>query len=149
MFCQTILGMACASVRHDVIFFKAVMMIKCLSFRGKKAIIFTTAGLTLDTIFSIETLPQILVQIGRLIVDGVIVGIESLALLQGYFSQKVSDFDSVLGMEYVPQCSRQLIPLPYPEFHGNVTACEQTENTNLWLAFKKISSNANSLGCKR
>ena len=69
--------------------------------------------------------------------DGVIVGIESLALFQGYFSQKVSDFDSVLGMEYVPQCSRQLIPLPYPEFHGNVTACEQTENTNLWLAFKK------------
>ena len=78
-------------------------------------------ALTLDPIFDVEPLPESLVKVGGLVVDGIIVGVKPLSFLNGYFLQKVPDLEFVLRMENVPKGTRQLVSTPYPLLHRNVT----------------------------
>ena len=77
--------------------------------------------LTLDPIFEVKPLPESLVKVGGLVVNGIVVGVKPLALLSSHLLQKVPDLEFVLRMENVPKGTRQLVSTPHPLLHGNVT----------------------------
>ena len=62
------------------------------------------------------------VQIGTLVMDGIIMGIKTHTLFKCHFVQEVTDFYSVRGMINVPKGSRENVSLTNSSFHQNITA---------------------------
>ena len=79
-------------------------------------------GVALHSILRVKPSPQSGIEVGALVVDWVVMRIQSLPVLYGHLGEEVSDLVGVPGVVDVPQGSRQLPLLPDSVLHAEVAA---------------------------
>ena len=78
--------------------------------------------LTMHTVLLVQSHSEFTIQISRLVMDGVVVRIQSFPVFQGNFLQKISDFRRVTRMEDVPKGPGFAIGVVHTVFHEHITA---------------------------
>ena len=79
-------------------------------------------GVTNDTVLLEQARPQVAVEVDRLVVDGVVVWLQLVTLLDRHLVQEVSDLVCVPRVVDVPQGTHHHTLLPHALLGGEVTA---------------------------